>query len=296
MSWINRAIAAALPAVPRPLVRHFSRPYIAGETLEDMTRVVAALNREGLLGTVDVLGEFITRAEQAETAVADYQRVLSVLAERELSSGISVKLTALGLKLDKELCYQNLRRVVAFAGEQSRFVRIDMEDSSCTSDTLELYFRLRGEWDNLGVVLQAALRRSLADAKRLAKAKASVRVCKGIYLEPRSIAYQDREIINRNYVLLLETLLEAGSTVAVATHDERLVWEAFRLLDRYGKSSHEFQMLLGVDEPLRRIIRAAGHRLRVYVPFGPKWYAYSVRRLRENPQVAGYVLRNLFPR
>lgn len=297
MSWLNRVIASALPAVPKPLVRHFSRPYIAGETIEDMARVVGALNAQGFLATVDVLGEFITRREQADAAVRDYEKVLSVVSDRELSSGVSVKLTALGLKLDnlgKEFCYQNLRRIVAFARERSRFVRIDMEDSSCTSDTLDLYFRLREKFANLGVVIQACLRRSLEDVKRLARVRASVRVCKGIYLEPRAIAYHDREIINRNFVLLLERLLDAGAPVAIATHDERLVWEAFRLLDRFREGHHEFQMLLGVDEPLRRMIHDAGHRLRVYVPFGAHWYAYSLRRLRENPQVAGYVLRNLF--
>ena len=295
MSLLNRLIATSLPAVPRSVVRRFSRPYIAGDSIEDMARVVSGLNAEGCLATVDVLGEFVTSGEQAEATVRDYENALDAIAARRLTSNVSVKLTALGLKLDKELCAGNLKRVVAKAAVRGNFVRIDMEDSSCTTDTLDLYFRLRAEYDNVGVVVQAYLRRSLADVRRLARARASVRLCKGIYVEPRHLAFKDREIVNRNYVRLLEELLAAGCPVGIATHDERLVWEAFRLVDGHA-GPYEFQMLLGVDAPLRRIIRGAGHALRVYVPYGAKWYAYSLRRLRENPQIAGYVLENVLKR
>lgn len=172
-----------------------------------------------------------------------------------------------------------------------------MEDSSCTSDTLEIYFRaLEEHGPRVGPVIQSCLRRSADDVRRLAKARANVRLCKGIYVEPRRAAFVEPEIVNRNFVRLLEKLLESGCYVGIATHDEALVWHAFRIVDRLGldPARYEFQMLLGVDEPLRRLILNAGHRLRVYVPFGRYWYQYSLRRLRENPKIAGYLFRSLF--
>lgn len=296
MSFSDRLVAASLPLVPKPIVRMVARPYIAGERLEDQVRVVGALNAEGFLCATGMLGEFVDRREEAEQAVGDYEQVLSVIREKQLKSNIHVKLTHLGLKLDKEFCLRNMRRLLTVARERSNFVRMDMEDSSCTDDTLDAYFRLREEFENVGVVIQACLRRSLADVRRLAQVKANVRLCKGIYIEPRAIAYLDKEIVNRNYALLLEELLGAGCYVGIATHDEKLVWEAYRLIDRgsLDPSRYEFQMLLGVDAPLRRIIVGAGHRLRVAVPFGPNWYPYSLRRLRKNPAIAGYVLKAMF--
>jgi proline dehydrogenase len=202
----------------------------------------------------------------------------------------------MGLQLDNELCFQIMEQLVAKAKSQNSFLRIDMEDSSTTTDTLVIYERLRDRFgEHVGVVIQAYLRRSLDDVRKLAAHQANVRVCKGIYVEPRAIAYKDPEIINRNFELLVEELLEAGSYVGIATHDERLVWSAFEIIERIGLTpeQYEFQMLLGVDEQLRRIVRDAGHRVRIYVPFGVKWYAYSVRRLRENPAIVGHVLRSL---
>ena len=297
MSLLNRAVAAALPAVPKPIVRHFSRRYIAGETVDEMVKTVESLNAEGYLATVDILGEFAKSIERAEAACEKYLSVMDEMVERGLKAKISVKLTQMGLKLDKEACFRNMERILVKAEEQGSFVRIDMEDSSVTSDTLAIYERLRERFgDRVGPVIQAYLRRSLADVRKLAARKANVRVCKGIYIEPRTLAYKDEEIINRNFELLIGELLEAGSYVGIATHDERLVWSAFEIIERLGlrPDQYEFQMLLGVDEELRRIIRDAGHRLRVYVPFGVKWHAYSVRRLRENPAIVGYVLKNMF--
>lgn len=296
MSLFDRTIAATLPLVPKPIVRRVAAPYLAGETLSDLVRVAAGLNAEGFMVATSILGEFVTRREESEAAVREYEAALAIIHEKKLDSYIHIKLTHLGLKLDREFCYQNARRLLAAAKERSLFVRIDMEDSSCTDDTLDLFERLRAEFDNVGAVIQARLRRSLQDVRRLKRIRANLRLCKGIYIEPRSIAYTDPEIINRNYVVLLGELLEAGSYVGIATHDEKLVWEAFRLIDRLGlePSRYEFQMLLGVDAPLRRIIKGSGHRLRVAVPFGRNWYPYSLRRLRKNPAIAGYVLKALF--
>lgn len=296
MSLFDKAVAASLPIVPKPLVRVFARPYIAGETLEDQIRVIESLNRDGFMVASGILGELVTRREESEKAVEDYKEVLDEISARELDSNIHVKPTHLGLKLDKEFCYQNVRTIVHHARTQGNFVRMDMEDSSTIDDTLELYFRLREDFDNVGCVIQARMRRSLDDVRRLASAGANVRLCKGVYLEPRKIAYTDREIIRENYVMLLDELLSAGCYVGIATHDELLVWEAYRIIDRLRlePNQYEFQMLHGVEPELRRIVQAAGHRLRVAVPFGPSWYPYSIRRLRKNPAIAGYVLKSIF--
>jgi proline dehydrogenase len=177
-------------------------------------------------------------------------------------------------------------------------VRIDMEDSPTVDGTLEIFHRLHEEFDNVGCVVQACLRRTREDVRKLCAAKANVRICKGIYIEPREIAYLDREVVRKNYVWMLEEMLAAGCYVGIAGHDEWVIWESFRVIDKLGldPSRYEFQMLHGVDPQLRRIIRNHGHRLRVAVPFGPMWYPYSVRRLRKNPRIARYVLQALFRR
>ena len=237
MSALDRLVAGLLPAVPKPIVRHFSRPYIAGETVDEMVRVVKALNADGYLATVDILGEFAKSLEGAEAAGEEYLHVMDELVARGLKAKVSVKLTQMGLRLDKETCYRIVERLVAKAEEQNSFVRIDMEDSSTTSDTLAIYERLHARFgDRVGPVIQAYMRRSLDDIRKLATHQANVRLCKGIYIEPRKIAHKDGEIINRNYEHLLEELLEAGSYVGIATHDERLVWSAFDIIDRLGLS------------------------------------------------------------
>jgi proline dehydrogenase len=250
------------------------------------------------MATLDVLGESVTDRSLAEAAVRDYRAALSAIHAERLDSNISIKPTQFGLRLDFDLCYERLRSLVAQARADGTFVRIDMEDSQCTSATLDLYRRLRGDgFENVGVVLQAYMRRSLADVRALPE-RANVRLCKGIYIEPPEVAYQERALVNKNFVRLLEELVERGAYVGIATHDEDLVWESERLVERRGLpgAAYEFQMLLGVAEPLRRIIRRNGHRLRVYVPFGPHWYAYSLRRLKENPRIAGYILASLVTR
>lgn len=298
MAALDYILSRSLPFVPRPVVRRFSRPYIAGDTLDDAVRVVRALNDGGVMATLDVLGESVTSRELAAGAVRDYGEALRRIRDERLDSNISVKLTQLGLKIDFDACLDDVRGLVRAAGELGNSVRIDMEDSSCTSATLDLYRRLRDEGlANVGIVLQSSMRRSLADARALPQG-ANVRLCKGIYVEPREVAYRDRVIVNRNYVRLLEELLDRGSYVGIATHDEELVWEAADLVDRrrLPRQAYEFQMLLGVDRDLRGLLRKEGHRLRVYVPFGPHWYAYSLRRLKENPRIAGYVFMSLFGR
>jgi proline dehydrogenase len=295
MSIVDRTLSATLPLVPRSLVRRFSARYIAGESPEQALDVVATLNREGAMATLDVLGEDLTERHEAEATRLIYERLLDSIVARKLDANISVKLTAMGLKVDPALALEQMMLLCAHAKARGSFVRIDMEDSTCTEATLALYDRLRRDADNVGVVIQAYLRRSLDDVDRLVERRANVRLCKGIYIESRNIAYRDRDIVRRNFALLLERLLRGGCYVGIATHDEILAWEGIRLVRelRLSTDRYEFQMLLGVDEPLRRILIGSGHRLRVYVPFGERWYEYSLRRLKENPRMAGYVLKNI---
>lgn len=297
-SLLDRAVAVAVPRLPRPLVGAVARRYIAGETLESALELTARFNAMRLATTMDVLGENVVRWEEAMRTVDVYQRALRELHERRLNGNVSVKLTHLGLKLDRHRCTENVRNLVATAAELRNFVRIDMEDSSTTSDTLDLYREVRETHDNVGVVLQSYLKRSERDARDLARMRARVRVCKGIYREPADIAWQDRDSINGSFLGLVRILLEQGCHVAIATHDPDLVAGSKRILAELGGCAgfYEFQMLLGVAERLRDTLVAEGHPLRVYVPFGPEWYAYSIRRLRENPRVAGHVFRALLHR
>lgn len=300
MSLLDRALSLSLPLVPKPLVGYFSKRYIAGPRMEDAFRVAHELSRQGAMATLDILGEFITRPDEAKANTDAYLELIRRIATAGLpDTNVSVKLTALGLLLDPALCLANMGRLMQAASDTRNFVRLDMEDARCTSATLEIYRKLRVDYPgSVGVVLQARLRRTLHDVLSLTHQPSNFRLCKGIYLEPRTIAWTDREIIRRNFALALAKMLAGGAYVGIATHDELLVWEALRLVEEHGRGrdQYEFQMLLGVDEELRRILIAAGHRLRVYVPYGEQWYAYSVRRLRENPQIAGYAFKAILKR
>jgi proline dehydrogenase len=295
--WIlDRAVAATLPAVPRPIVRHFAARYMAGETLDQALAVVRDLQRQGVTATIDVLGESIRRVEAAEQTARQYAGVLEAIERDRLPANISVKLSALGLEIAPERAAELIAGLVADARDRGGiFVRIDMEHSGLTDQTLDLYKRLRNDGlDNVGIVLQAYLMRTLDDVDALAPLTPRVRLVKGIYVEPPRISYRQMPAINRNFMRLLERLVELGGHVAIATHDRALIDHALRLIDHHdlAPDRYEFQMLLGVAEDVRGRLVAAGHPTRVYVPFGEAWYAYSVRRLRENPSLAGYVARD----
>jgi proline dehydrogenase len=288
----DRAIVRLLPAVPRPVVQKLSSRYIAGPELKDARETVRRLNAEGRVATIDVLGEEVTTEEEAAAIVRAYQDVFADIQRCGLHSGVSVKVTGLGLKLGYELCRENLRTVVEDAASRRNFVRIDMEDSSTTDETLRLYRELRADGhDNVGIVLQAMLRRTLTDVASLADLRPSVRLCKGIYVEPADIAYQSYEAVRASFVRALEALLDAGCYVGIATHDEWLLAEGRRLVAerRLERDAYEFQMLLGVRPERGDELVVEGHKLRIYVPFGRQWYAYSLRRLQENPRIAGYI-------
>ena len=296
MKALNAAIVRTLPFVPKPIVRRIASRYVAGETLEEALAVVAGLNAEGCMATLDVLGEDVTGHDESEETVQAYQKALAEIARRGLDSNISVKLTALGLKLDPARCRAQFSRIVEAARASNNFVRIDMEDSSVTEETIRIYLEFREKYPRVGIVLQAYLHRSPADALRIAAVNGNVRVCKGIYVEPPEIAYQDRERIRVGYMELADILLDANCYVGLATHDPVLVDRARASIARrkLPREAYEFQMLLGVAGALRKRLVAEGHRLRVYVPYGEAWYAYSVRRLKENPSIAGHVLKGIF--
>ena len=296
MSLFNKVVILFMPLVPKFIVRQFSKRYVAGAKLKDAVDAVKRLNEKGFMATLDVLGESTTEEKRTREYVEEYLGVLQTIDEEELDCNVSLKPTQLGLLISADLCYENIRKIVEKAKELNNFVRIDMEDSSCTSATIDIYKRLREQFDNVGLVLQAYLRRTIDDLLDLTFQKSNLRICKGIYIEPRFIAYKDPHLINENFAYLLETAFKRKAYIGIATHDEKVVWHALRIIEQLNlkKEDYEFQMLYGVDEMLGAIIVEAGHRLRIYVPFGREWYAYVMRRLKENPTIAMYVIKALF--
>ena len=293
MTLLDKALVRMLPVVPKPVVQLFSSRYIAGATLTDAVRVVCSVNAGGKMATIDVLGEEITREDEARAIAQAYRDVFDAIERGRLDATVSVKLTALGLDLSFELCRENLVSILELARANRNFVRIDMEDSSTTTETLRLYRALREDgFENVGVVLQAYLRRTLDDIRSLADLVPNVRLCKGIYVEPPTIAYTDYEAVRANFVRALQALTEIdGTHIGIATHDEWLIQHALRDVVSRTNGSYEFQMLLGVRERRATELVRSGHPLRVYVPFGEHWYQYSLRRLQENPAMAGTIAR-----
>lgn len=299
MRLIDRLVSAALPLTPRPIVRFVAGRYIAGDSVDDALRTVQRLNDEGALGTVDALGEFVKSRDIARFETARSLLVIEQIRTTGVRSGISVKLTSLGLDIDRQFCRDNLVEILRVAEQQGVFVRIDMENSPYTDATLELGAEMWEKFPGrVGVVLQAYMRRTLDDVRRLAPSGISFRLCKGIYAEPPDIAFQERGEVQENYLAAMRLMFDHGSFVGLATHDDYLIESAERYIGERGipKTEYEFQMLLGVRDARRRDLIAEGHRMRVYVPFGEDWYGYSVRRLRENPAIAGHVFRAFFRR
>jgi len=294
MSLFDALVRYGMPMVPKAIVGRVARRYVAGETLDDAVRTLRSMNEEGAMGTVDVLGEEVHEPTKASASVAEYLKLVERIKDENVDANISIKPTMLGLKIDQALCEENVAAIVNRAAELDNFVRIDMEDHTCTDATIQLYRRMRETHPaRVGIVLQSYLHRTISDVNDLLPLDPNIRICKGIYREPRGIAWKDFETIRANFIYATEKLLSEGAYVGIATHDPYLVWAGMRLVDRLGldRDRYEFQMLLGVDPELRRIILANGHRLRVYVPYGKDWYPYSIRRLRENPTIALHVMR-----
>ena len=295
---INKAIAALLPLVPKQLVWRVSRRYIAGTTLKDALQCVKRLNDEGMSATLDVLGEDSVEQHQALAGEKLYQQALREISSHDLDANISVKLSMLGLRIDAGLCESILRRLLQSAELYDNFMRIDMEDSSVTEVTLDYYRKLRVDTPRVGTVVQAYLRSTESSVQDLLdEGETNLRICKGIYIEPEEIAFKEFVEVQHSFLRSLKRMLDGSARkVAIATHDPQLIEASEAMLAdlKVPRERYEFQMLLGVAEKLRSDLVSRGHPLRVYVPFGEEWYAYSTRRLRENPQIAGHVVRNLF--
>jgi proline dehydrogenase len=298
----NRFVAAILPYFPKKFIWIFSRSYISGETLDDAMRVSKDLNNKSIKVTLDVLGEFINTLDEAEANKNEYLNLIDISFRNHIDGNFSIKPTSFGLLLDKERCYQYTREIVAKAATYKGFIRIDMEDSSCTDDEIELFRRLKAEYpSNVGLVIQAYLRRTLKDLERMLDLNSpeipvSFRLCKGIYVEPEAIAFKKYEEINNHFLEDLEFIFSNKIHVGIATHDKPLIDGAYNLIEKYNVPKHmyEFQMLYGVTPRLRESIVNEGHTMRVYVPFGKQWFGYSTRRLKENPKMASHIIKALF--
>ena len=296
MSLFNFFVSKTIMHVPAPIVSYFAKGYIAGAKLSDAVQVTKDFNTQGIMTTIDILGEFITKIEQAEAFKNNGLEILQAIDKNQLNANLSIKPTQMGLLLDKQRCFEFIRELVAEAARINNFIRIDMEDIPTTDDTLEFYDKLRKEFPgHVGTVLQAYLHRTPQDVINHADGYQNYRLCKGIYIEPRLHAWKNHQSINHNYMQSLEQMFKQGAYVGIATHDEQLVCEAMNLIRKMGikPDQYEFQMLLGVDEELRQIILRNGHRLRIYVPYGQDWLPYSKRRLKENPFIAQHALRQL---
>ena len=298
----NKIIAAILPYFPKKFIWIFSKSYISGETLDDAMRVSKELNIKNIKVTLDVLGEFIKTLDEAEANKKEYLNLIEVSYKNHIDGNFSVKPTSFGLLIDKEICYNHIREIVAKAATYNGFIRIDMEDSPCTDDEIALFRRLKADFPaNVGLVVQAYLRRTLKDVEQMIDLNSpeipvNYRLCKGIYVEHESIAFKKYEEINQHYLEDLEFMFMNKIYVGIATHDKPLVEGAYKLIRKYNvpKNMYEFQMLYGVTPKLRESIVNEGHTMRVYVPFGKQWFGYSTRRLKENPKMASHIIKAVF--
>lgn len=298
----NRLIANILPYFPKKFVWIFSKPYVAGEKLDDALRVSKDFNKEGIKVTLDVLGEFIKTLDEAEKNKQDYLELIDIAEKEKIEGNYSLKPTSFGLLIDKDVCYNHIREIVAKAASYNNFVRVDMEDSPCTDLEIELFRKLKKEFPkNVGLVFQAYLRRTLDDIKGLQDLNTTdnpinYRLCKGIYVEPAEIAFKKYEEVNDNFLKDLEYMFQNKIYAGIATHDKPLIEGSYELIEKYKvpKDMYEFQMLYGVTPRLRQSIVEKGHTMRIYVPFGKDWFGYSTRRLKENPKMASHIIKAIF--
>ncbi len=296
MKFINQLIVSFVKLLPKSVTHIFAKKYIAGETLSDAVRVVQELNAKGIIATIDVLGEAVKTKKESEQAKNECLEVLDAIDSYKLNSNLSLKPTQLGLLIDKQFCYNQLCEILERAKSYNNFVRIDMEDSATTDATIEIFKKLREKFNNVGIVVQSYLKRTINDVAELNQNGTNYRLCKGIYVEPEEIAYKKRQKIRDNFLEILEMMFDNENYVGIATHDNYLVDCTYKTIKekKIQKTKFEFQMLYGVRENLRDKINADGFKIRVYVPFGVHWYKYSIRRLQENPQLAWYITKSIF--
>ncbi|WP_321495941.1 proline dehydrogenase family protein [uncultured Desulfobacter sp.] len=298
---LHKMISQALPYFPPQLIWQFSKSYIAGESIQDAIDVSKRLNRENIMVTLDILGEFIKALPQAAKNRDDYLALVNAIEAAGVNGNYSVKPTMFGLLIDKKTCFEHIRELTAKAASHGNFVRIDMEDSSCVDDSIDIFRRLKQEFpQNIGLVLQSYLKRTMGDLEsmldlRCENADLNFRLVKGIYVEPGAIAYKNYHEINAHFLEDLEFMFKNGLYAAIATHDTPLIQGALELIHKYRvpKEKYEFQMLYGVTPQKRWELVQSGHRMRVYVPFGKQWFGYSTRRLKENPAIVKHILNSL---
>ncbi len=298
----NRIIASIIPYFPKKFIWIFSKPYVSGETVADAIRVSKEFNAKGIKVTFDILGEFIKTLEEAEANKNEYLELIERAEKEKIDGNYSLKPTSFGLLIDKDICYWHIKEVIKKVSEYGNFVRIDMEDSPCTDLEIELFRKLKNEFPgNVGLVLQAYLRRTLDDIKGMMDLNSeeiilNIRLCKGIYVEPADIAFKKYEEVNENFLKELEYMIRNKVYVGIATHDRALIEGAYELIRKYDvpKDMYEFQMLYGVTPNLRQSIVDEGHVMRIYVPFGKDWFGYSTRRLKENPKMASHIIKAIF--
>lgn len=296
MSVFNNIIVKATELLPKSIVGYFAKKYIAGESLEQAVTLVKLLNSKNIFTTMDVLGESIKNKDEAIAAKNEALKVLDAIQKNNLKSNLSIKPTQMGLSISEDFAYSQVEELVVKAKGMGSFVRIDMEDSSTTDTTINLFKRLNQKYDNVGIVIQSYLMRSMNDIRELNKFGTDYRLCKGIYIESPAIAYKDKQKVRDNYLDLLKLILKEGNYVGIATHDDYLIEHSYQLIKDMNipKENFEFQMLLGVKENLRDKINTDGFKIRIYVPFGKDWYAYSIRRMKENPHIAGQIFKSIF--
>jgi proline dehydrogenase len=298
----NKFIASILPYFPKKFIWIFSRSYISGETIDDAMKAANDLNKDDIKVTFDILGEFIKTLEEAEENKKEYLELIDLAVKSGIDGNFSIKPTSFGLLIDKEVCFRHISEIIQKAASYNNFIRIDMEDSGCTDLEIELFRKLKKEYPgNVGLVVQAYLKRTLDDIKNLSDLNSTenplnFRLCKGIYIEPEKIAYKKYEEINQHFLEDLEYMFRNKMYAGIATHDKSLVDGAYKLISDYKipKHMYEFQMLYGVTPRLRGNILSDGHIMRVYVPFGVDWFGYSTRRLKENPKMASHIIKAIF--
>ena len=297
MKLINNLIIQILPFLPKFLVKIVASPYIAGITDEEMLQNVEKLNRKGFKVAIDILGEHVKTENEAEEITKRYSRIYYEINKRNLLANISIKLTHIGQDLGIDIVRNNLSKLVEAAKKNNNFLRLDMENVPYTSETIQLYKEMFNNYNQIGIVIQAYLHRSIDDIKALSNDKFNVRICKGIYVEDPHLVLNDYNDIRENYISLVKESLNNGSYVGIATHDEFLIDSLYSwiLENNISKDRYEFQVLHGVpmQKKLKKLMED-GNIVRVYLPYGDNWYDYSVRRLKENPKMAGYIIKNLF--
>jgi proline dehydrogenase len=295
--WLSRQEGLKDFAARFGFFKKLTTRFVAGEDIDEAVSHIREINAENCSASFDHLNESVGSDAEAEAEVSEYLHILEQITETGINSNVSIKLTQFGLGLDPELAYRNARRVVEDAHNRGNFVRVDMEDSSVTQVTIDIFKRLRAEFDlnTVGIVLQSYLHRTYADAQELVKIPARIRICKGAYLEPPEVAFPDKKDVDANYVKVMQLLLSSGTYHGIATHDPKMVDATvdFASREKIGKDKFEFQMLFGVRRDLQRQLAHDGYNVRIYVPYGKHWYPYFMRRLAERPANVWFVLKNV---